>query len=171
MAWSLAAALNQVFISRGSTIFARQKIFGLFFTTSFLNPIPFSSCSRGSGAATLLAVQWEVFSKHQTNIEKLNEELFLENRVKAYIDYMNNPSQENKYRLILVGSRPVLTAMGELYSNFCNETKKCENTCKENRAFVKLFQAMRNDFQLTRTDPVLDRDIYKARYYKDPKCF
>ena len=111
-----------------------------------------------------------MFSKHQTDTEKLNEELFLENRVKAYIDYMNNPSkEENKYRLILVGSRPVLKAMGELYSNFCNET--CENTCKENRAFVKLFQAMRNDFQWTRTDHVLDREMYKARYYKDPKCF
>ena len=130
------------------------------------------------GVVSLLATQLEVFSKHQTDIEKLNEELFLRNRVEAYISFMNDPSEISRNKLILVGSKDVITAMGNLYSNFCQKeiekdgkkTKTCENTCPENRAFIKLYQAMRKEFALTRMSPVSDRDLYLAKYETEPKC-
>jgi len=117
--------------------------------------------------------QSEVFSKHQVDVRKLNEELFLNNRISAYIAYMANPTDEGRYRLILLGSSDVIKSMGDLYTKFCQKSKpgKCENTCKANEAFVKLYQAMRKDFQITIADPAPAEDIYRARYEKNPDCF
>lgn len=131
------------------------------------------------GVVTLFASQLEVFSKHQKEIEKLNDELFLQSRVKVYVEFMNKPSEEGRRHLILVGSKDVVRAMGELYSKFCRQKKTredgtieeiCENTCPENRAFIKLYQAMRNEFQVTRMSPVSDADLYVAKYGTKPEC-
>lgn len=130
------------------------------------------------GVLAILAAQFEVFSKHQTDIEKLNEELFLRKRVKAYTDFMNNPSEAGRNALVLVGSNNVVIAMGTLYSKFCQKqidkdgkkVKICENTCQENYAFIKVYQAMRKEFKLTRMSPVSDRDLYLAKYESEPEC-
>ncbi|WP_455387743.1 hypothetical protein [Petrachloros mirabilis] len=131
------------------------------------------------GVVMLFASQLEVFSRHRKEIERLNDELFLRSRVKVYVDFMKDPSEQNRRNLILVGSDNVVKASGELYSKFCkkeetrDDGKKvlvCENTCPENRAFIKLYQAMRNDFQVTRMSPVSDEDLYVAKYDKKPEC-
>jgi hypothetical protein len=121
------------------------------------------------GIVSLLASQLEVFSKHQTEIERFNDELFLKNRITVYVDFMNDPSGVNRKRLLLVGSKDVLKAMGDLYSNFC-KNGGCKSTCPENRAFVTLYQAMRNDFRVTRASPVTDDELYIANYDKVPDC-
>lgn len=131
------------------------------------------------GVVTLFASQLEVFSRHQKEIERLNDELFLRSRVKVYVDFMKDPSEQNRRNLILVGSKNVVKASGDLYSKFCKkeETRDdgtkvvvCENTCPENRAFIKLYQAMRNDFQVTRMSPVSDEELYVAKYDRKPEC-
>lgn len=120
---------------------------------------------------TLLVNQWGVFSKHQVDVKQLNEELFLKNRIEAYIKFMYEPTYEGRYRLILLGSSEVIKSMGDIYTKFCPPPGQCENTCQANQAFIKLYQAMRKDFQISRADPVSDRDIYRARYEINPDCF
>ena len=121
------------------------------------------------GVVMLFATQLEVFSKHQKEIERFNDELFLRSRVKVYVEFMRDPSELNRRSLILVGTKNVIKAMAELYSKFCKEGV-CKDTCPENRAFIKLYQAMRNDFRVTRTSPVSDDDLYVAKYDSKPEC-
>lgn len=131
------------------------------------------------GVVSLFATQLEVFTTHQNEIEKLNDELFLRSRVEVYVDFVKYPTDDKRKHLILMGSKDVVKAMGELYSQFCqkietrddgSEIKVCEHTCEENRAFVKLYQAMRNDFKVTRMLPLSDDELYLAKFEQKPDC-
>jgi hypothetical protein len=121
------------------------------------------------GAAGALWVsESAVFSKYEVDVQKM----ILNNRMEAYLDYMNKPTDRGRYRLILLGNSKVIESMGNIYTSFCQDSSigECENTCEANKAFVKLYKAMRDDFELTSGDFASEEDIFRAHYENNPNC-
>jgi len=129
--------------------------------------VPILTALIGAGGAFWIS-ESAVFSKYSVDVQKM----ILQTRMEAYLDYMAQPTHRGRYRLILLGNSNVIKAMGDIYTKHCKDRPegKCEDTCEANKAYAKLYRAMRDDFQLTSTDTVSEKDIYKAQYEKEPDC-